>query len=68
MHDDLILETTDDDTTCYYNRIEVKDNSLTQNYLGLINDQSSYGIFDEDYTGYPARDKNGVIELDSELC
>lgn len=66
--DDLILETADDGTTCYYYRIEIKDNSITQNYLGLTNDQFGYGIFDKYYTGDPAQDETGVIELDSELC
>ena len=62
---DLILEETNDDQTCYYYRVEVNGYSFVKNYLGFTDDQ--YGIFDDDYEGYPSRNENGVIELDSEM-
>ena len=64
---DLILEEANDDQTCYYYRVEVNGYSFVKNYLGFTDDQYGYGIFDKDYNGYPARDENSVIELDSEL-
>jgi len=65
---DLILEEANDDQTCYYYQVEVNGYSFVNNYLGLTDDQYGYGIFDVDYDGYPARNENGVIELDTELC
>lgn len=64
---DLILEEANDDQSCYYYRVEEKGYSFVKNYLGLTDDQYGFGIFDEDYEGYPSRNENGVIELDSEL-
>lgn len=65
---DLILEEANDDQTCYYYRVEVNGYSFVNNYLGFTDDQYGYGIFDVDYDGYPVRNENGVIELDSDLC
>lgn len=65
---DLILEEANDDQTCYYYRIEVNGYSFVKNYLGFTDDQYGYGIFDVDYEGYPTRNENGVVELDSEMC
>lgn len=64
---DLILEEANDDQTCYYYRVEENGHSFVKNYLGFTDDQYGFGIFDEDYEGYPTRNENGVIELDSEL-
>lgn len=65
---DLILEEADDDQTCYYHRVEENNSSINEIYLGLTTDEYGYGIFDVDYDGYPVRNENGVIELDSEMC
>lgn len=66
--EDIILEETNDDQTCYYYRVEVNGYSFVENYLGFTDDQYGYGIFDEDYDGYPYRNNNGEIELDNTLC
>ena len=65
---DLILEEANDDQTCYYYRVEVNGYIVDENYLGFTDDPYGYGIFDVDYEGCPARNENGVIELDSDLC
>lgn len=65
---DLILEESNGDQTCYYYRVEVRGYMFDENYLGFTDDPYGYGIFDVDYDGYPVRDENYVIELDSELC
>lgn len=65
---DLILEEANDDQTCYYYRVEVNGYLFVNNYLGFTDDQYGYGIFDIDYDGYPVRNENGVIELNSEMC
>lgn len=65
---DLILEEANDDQTCYYYRIEVNGYSFVKNYLGFTDDEYGFGIFDNNYEGYPVRNENGVIELDSEMC
>ncbi len=67
-NEDVILEECDDDQTCYYYRIEQKGHSFVKTYLGLTEDNYGYGIFDEDYEGYPYRNDNGEIELDDTLC
>ena len=66
--EDIILEETNDDQTCYYYRVEVNGYLFVENYLGFTDDQYGYGIFDEDYDGYPYRNNNGEIELDNTLC
>lgn len=66
--EDIILEETNDDQTCYYYRVEVNGYSFVKNYLGFTDDQYGYGIFDVDYEGYPYRNNNGEIELDNTLC
>lgn len=65
---DLILEEANDDQTCYYYRVEENGYSFVKNYLGFTDDQYGFGIFDDDYEGFPSRNENGVIELDSEMC
>lgn len=66
--EDIILEETNDDQTCYYYRVEINGYSFVENYLGFTDDQYGCGIFDEDYDGYPYRNNNGEIELDNTLC
>ena len=65
--EDLILETTDDDTTCHYYRIENNGYSFVKNYLGLTTDVYGFGIFDNDYDGFPYKNENGEIILDTTL-
>jgi hypothetical protein len=60
LTEDIILENSNDDQTCYYYRIEQN----KQTYLGLTYDQYGFGIFDKDYEGYPYRNDDGEIELD----
>lgn len=66
--DDIILEETDDDQTCLYYRVFINDASFKLKYLGLTDDEYGYGIFDENYEGYPYRNNNGEIELDNTMC
>ena len=66
-NEDIILEVSDDDQTCYYYRIEQMGHSFVKTYLGLTGDKYGYGIFDENYEGYPYRNDNGEIELDNTL-
>ena len=63
--DDLIiLEKCNDDNTFYYYNIDP--NTGNTEYYGLVD--SIHGIFDENYNGYPERDENGIIELDTDFC
>jgi hypothetical protein len=66
--EDLILEAANDDQTCYYYRVEENGHSFVKNYLGFTEDQYGFGVFDNEYDGYPGRNENGVIELDTEMC
>ena len=68
LNEDLILEKSDDEQTCYYYRIEDDGHSFVKTYLGLTEDRYGRGIFDEDYDGYPYRNDNGEIKLDNTLC
>lgn len=63
--DDLILEEANDDQTCYYYRVEENGHLVVENYLGFTDDQYGFGIFDNDYEGYPERDEHNIIILDS---
>lgn len=63
--EDLILEESDDDQTCFYYRIEENNTSINKKYLGLTTDQYGFGIFDMDYEGYPKRDEHNLIVLNS---
>lgn len=65
--EDLILETTDDDITCYYYKIEFDEQSFVKNYLGLTTDALGYGIFDDNYDGFPYKKENGEIILDDTI-
>ena len=65
--EDVILEESDDDQTCYYYRIEIKGHSFVKTYLGHTDDQYGQGIFDKYYEGYPSRNENGEVELDNTL-
>lgn len=62
---DLILEEADDDQICYYYRIEENNTLINEKYLGLTTDQYGFGIFDNEYEGYPERDEHHMIILDS---
>lgn len=62
---DLILEEADDYQTCYYYRIEENNASINEKYLGLATDSYGFGIFDIDYEGYPERNEDNIIVLDS---
>lgn len=66
--DEIILEVADDDQTCYYYLVFGYANLCKKTYLGLCEDEYGFGIFDEEYNGYPSRDENGVIELDDTDC
>lgn len=59
---EIILEECDDDSCFSYYVID--NNSI--DFLGIAEDV--FGIFDEEYDGYPVRDLNGIIELDSDFC
>lgn len=60
----IILEECDDDNTFYYYNVDP--NTGDTEYYGLVD--SVFGIFDEDYDGYPGRDENGIVELDTDFC
>ena len=60
----IILEKCNDDNTFYYYNIDP--NTGNTEYYGLVD--SIHGIFDENYNGYPERDENGIIELDTDFC
>ena len=65
---DLILEEANDDQICDYYRVEENGYSFVKKYLGFVDDKYGFGIFDNEYEGYPVRNENGVIGLDSEMC
>lgn len=60
----IILEECNDDNDYSYWWID-SENGNTDYIGGVV---SIFGIFDEDYDGYPNKDKNGIIELDTEFC
>ena len=60
----IILKECDDDNTFYYYNVDP--NTGDTEYYGLVD--SVFGIFDEDYDGYPGRDENGIVELDTDFC
>ncbi len=63
-NDDLILEETDDYQTCFYYRVNInEDLEVRTDYLGYTEDEFGFGIFDDDYDGYPCRNENNVVEL-----
>lgn len=64
---DLILEKAIDVQTRYYYRIDINGYIFDEYYLGFTKDQYGYGMFDVDYNGYPIRDENNIIELDTKL-
>lgn len=60
----IILEECDDDNTFYYYNVDP--NTGDTEYYGLVD--SEFGIFDEDYDGYPCKNNEGIIELNSDFC
>jgi hypothetical protein len=60
----IILEECTDDNTFFY--CNVDHNTGNTEYYGLV--YSTFGIFNKYYDGYPERDENGVVELDTDFC
>ena len=60
----IILEECDDDNTFYYYNVDP--NTGNTEYYGLVD--SIFGIFDENYDGYPVLNESGIIELDTDFC
>ena len=60
----IILEECDDDNTFYYYNVDP--NTGDTEYYGLVDSIS--GIFNEDYDGFPYKNDEGIIELNSDFC
>lgn len=60
---ELILVESDDDQTCNYYRIRKVGRDFFSHYIGFSEDQYGFGIFDDNYKGYPYRNNN-IVELD----
>lgn len=65
-NDELILEEADDYQTCFYYRVNINENlEVSTDYIGYTDDQYGFGIFDDDYEGYPYRNENNFVEFNS---
>ena len=60
----IILEVCDDDNS--FNYWWVDSETGESDYIGGVD--ATFGIFDENYDGYPGRDENGIVELDTNFC
>ena len=60
----IILEECDDDNGFNYWWVDSENGDT--DYIGGV--MATFGIFDEEYDGYPGRDENGIVELDTDFC
>ena len=60
----IILEESNDDNSFYYWLVDPT-NGETE-YIGSV--MSTFSMFNENYNGYPERNENGIIELDTNFC
>ena len=60
----IILEECNDDNVYSYWWVDSENGNT--DYIGGV--FSTFGIFDDGYDGYPRRDENGILELDTDFC